>query len=445
MALPCSSFTLIPNQKFKRNNRCIKVPAVSTESSDASPLGHFQVLPLEIFYILLEYLHVKDISLMSITSKAISGHLISYISSPAGSHRLLRQDFHHADVVDGRRNTPVVEYYKALGLLYKRCTLLMPTRERLKYIRTIVSKVPCFKLNGCSSPSKCLGLLCYGAFLKILTAGWDELECNRVYTFICDSTDLQRKVQSLVGSKPGKSRKLEVRVRFFCRNVLLDHWTENNDIAFWLTRLLKPWPMVNQAQLLYIIFGPVNDENGQVAWLKMVEGAADENSLKGIADALKLLYTTESKEWTTDAVISLLDELSVCPHEWHMENNARLLILSGNRICFTFMASKAVNRRTVELAKLIVFLALVCEKDSYCMEWAVKMIQRVSKLFGTQQDRRSFMQNVENSFVGVIMSMVQSVGRNEDDSTFLDLFHLVNAQANLHKEILYLTLTSSSA
>lgn len=42
-----------------------------------------------------------------------------------------------------------------------------------------------------------------------------------------------------------------------------------------------------------------------------------------------------------------------------MENNARLLILSGNSICFTFMASKAVNGRTLELARLMVFLALV--------------------------------------------------------------------------------------
>lgn len=42
-----------------------------------------------------------------------------------------------------------------------------------------------------------------------------------------------------------------------------------------------------------------------------------------------------------------------------MENNARLLILSGNDICFTFMASKAVNGRAIELGNLVVFLTLV--------------------------------------------------------------------------------------
>lgn len=53
----------------------------------------------------------------------------------------------------------------------------------------------------------------------------------------------------------------------------------------------------------------------------------------------------------------------VVPREWLLENNAHLLILSGNSICFTFMASKAVNGRTLELARLVVFLALVSESQ----------------------------------------------------------------------------------
>ncbi|VTJ55302.1 Hypothetical predicted protein, partial [Marmota monax] len=142
-----------------------------------------------------------------------------------------------------------------------------------------------------------------------LTAGWDELECHRVYNFLCELTNLSRKMQTVVCGKPGSARKLELRIRLFCRNVLLDHWTHRSDSAFWLTRILKPWPMVNQARLLYIIFGPTSSQD-------------------------------------------------VVPREWLLENNAHLLILSGNNICFTFMASKAVNGRAIELARLIVFLAL---------------------------------------------------------------------------------------
>lgn len=42
----------------------------------------------------------------------------------------------------------------------------------------------------------------------------------------------------------------------------------------------------------------------------MIEGPTDESSLKGLADAIKLLYDTGTKEWTADDVISLVDELS---------------------------------------------------------------------------------------------------------------------------------------
>ncbi|XP_065433670.1 F-box only protein 47 isoform X2 [Chrysemys picta bellii] len=395
-----TSFTLIPNQKYRRSSRRSKpfCNTVDTDSESLSTLGNFKALPLEIFQMVLKYLSVKDISMLSMVSKAVSNRLINYISTSSGNRRLLLQDFHNLEISGKREGSCVLEHYRSLGLLLKRCTLLLPTKDRLKYIHKILSEVSCFKLSGCPSPLHCLGLQCYGVFLQTLTAGWDELECHRVFNFLCELSNLPRKVQTVVSSKPGSARKLELRIRLFCRSVLLNHWIHRSDSAFWLTRILKPWPMVNQARLLYIIFGPVSS-------------------------------------------------LNVVPREWLMENNARLLILSGNNICFTFMASKAVNGRAVELARLVVFLALVCEKDLYCMDWAVKMMQKVCKVFSTPGERNNFLQSVENAFAHMIMDMLQSVmsgDRDEEDSSFLNLFHLVNAQANFHKEILYLTMRSTS-
>ncbi|XP_053513059.1 F-box only protein 47 isoform X3 [Artibeus jamaicensis] len=418
-----TSFTLIPNQKYRRSNRrpsCVS----STLSSDSGPLsmlGDFRALPLEVFQIILRYLSVKDISILSMVSKTFSQHIINYISTASGSKRLLLQDFHNLELPGERQDSAILEHYRSLGLLFKRCTLLLPTKERLKYIHKILA--------------------------EILTAGWDELECHRVFNFLCELTSLSRKVQTTVFSKPGNARKLELRIRLFCRNVLLDHWTERSDSAFWLTCILKPWPMVNQARLLYIIFGPISPQDGQVVWQKMTEEPADESSLKGLADAINLLHDTGIKEWTADDVISLIDELSVVPREWLLENNARLLILCGNDICFTFMASKAVNGRTIELARLIVFLALVCEKELYCMDWTVKIMQRLCKVFSTSADKHNFLQNVANAFACIIMEMLQSVmsgDHDEEDRNFLNLFHLVHAQANFHKEVLYLTVDSAS-
>nr|XP_042138655.1 F-box only protein 47 isoform X2 [Peromyscus maniculatus bairdii] len=397
-----TSFTLIPNQKCKQ--RTNHQPSYFCNTPDLDPqflstLGNFKVLPLEIFHIILRYLSVKDIGMLSMVSKTVSQHIINYISTSSGSRRLLIQNFHNLDLSGTKEETRLLDHYRALGLLFKRCTLLLPTKDRLKYIHKILSEVSCFKFSGCSAPLQCVGLPCYGMFLQTLTAGWDELECHRVYNYLCELTNLSRKMQTVVCNKPGSSRKLELRIRLFCRNVLLDHWTQRSDSAFWLTRILKPWPMVNQARLLYIIFGPTAPQD-------------------------------------------------VVPREWLLENNARLLILSGNNICFTFMASKAVNGRAIELARLIVFLALVCEKELYCMDWTVRMMQKVCKVFSTAAERKSFLQSVANAFACVTMEMLQPImsgERDEDDRGFLNLFHLLHAQANFHKEVLYLTMNASSS
>ncbi|NWT09590.1 FBX47 protein, partial [Vireo altiloquus] len=432
-------------QRQRRSSRR-SCPAPGSDSLSA--LGDFQTLPLEIFQMVLNYLSVKDISMLSMVSKSISSRLINYISTSSGSRRLLLQDFHSAELPGRKEGASILEHYKSLGLLLKRCTLLLPTRDRLKYVHKVLSGVSCFKLNGCASPLHCLGLQCYGVFLQILTAGWDELECHRVFNFLWELSNLARKVQTVVSGKPGSARRLELRIRLYCRGVLLCPGSHRGDSAFWLTRILKPWPMVSQARLLYIIFGPVSSLDGHVVWHKMIEGPTDETSLKGLADAIKLLYGTEAREWTADDVISLVDELSVVPQEWLMENNARLLLLSGNSICFTFLASKAVNGRAVELARLMVFMALVCEKDLYCMDWAVKMMQKVCKVFSTPWERNNFLQCLESTFARMLMDLLQAVlagERDEEDSSFLNLFHLVNAQANFHKEILYLAMGSGSS
>ncbi|EHB09680.1 F-box only protein 47 [Heterocephalus glaber] len=302
-----TSFTRIPKQKHRCSNRRSSYFSSKrdSDSQHLSTLGSFKALPLEVFQIILNYLS---------------------------------------------------------GVLFKRCTLLLPTKERLKCIHRILSET--------------------------LTAGWDDRECQRVYNFLCELTNLSRKMQTVVCSKPGL-----------------------------------------------------------VVWQKMTEAPTDEPSLKGLADAIKLLYDTGTREWTADDIISLIDELSVVPREWLLENNAHLLILSGNNICFTFMASKAVNGRALELARLVVFLALVCEKELYCMDWAVRMMQRVSHVFSTPAERVNFLENVANTFACVTMEMLQSVmsgGLEEDNRGFLSLFHLVQAQASFHKEVLRVALDAAS-
>lgn len=49
----------------------------------------------------------------------------------------------------------------------------------------------------------------------------------------------------------------------FCREIFLDKASDLVEKGFWLCKILKPWPLVFQARLLYILYGPVNDDNGE--------------------------------------------------------------------------------------------------------------------------------------------------------------------------------------
>lgn len=39
--------------------------------------------------------------------------------------------------------------------------------------------------------------------LQTLIAGWDVLECNRVFTFLCDTTNLLQKTEAVIAAEPG--------------------------------------------------------------------------------------------------------------------------------------------------------------------------------------------------------------------------------------------------
>lgn len=39
---------------------------------------------------------------------------------------------------------------------------------------------------------------------KTLIAGWDKLECHRVFKFLCELTNLQNKVEAVLTERPGE-------------------------------------------------------------------------------------------------------------------------------------------------------------------------------------------------------------------------------------------------
>lgn len=52
------------------------------------------------------------------------------------------------------------------------------------------------------------------------------------------------------------------------------------------------------------------------------------------------------------------------------------------------------------------------------MDWAVKMMQKVCKVFGTPGERNYFLQCVENAFAHLIMDTLQAVLSGKPASSF---------------------------
>jgi len=57
----------------------------------------------------------------------------------------------------------------------------------------------------------------------------------------------------------GANPQLELHVRIFLRRVFLDDCSSESDKALWLNLVLKPFAMVDQARVLFLLFGPISN------------------------------------------------------------------------------------------------------------------------------------------------------------------------------------------
>ncbi|XP_013866917.1 F-box only protein 47 [Austrofundulus limnaeus] len=415
------------------------VRTILTRSQRTSVLGFFSRLPAEVFHMILDQLSVLDISVFCMVSKEITRHVMDYISSLSWKNKTIIQSFHFPVHLE---QSSTAEHYRHLGLLFKRCTLLLPTKERLKFSFSKFSEIPCFMMEECSV-SSCVGFSRLGVFLETLIAGWDELECQRVFNFLCELTNLMQKAEAVLKTIPGVRVYQELQLRLFCRHVLLDPWRNQPDCQFWLVHLLKPWPIVSQAQLLLVLYGPLLPD-GFIGWQNLVESVLPHATLWNLAKGILTLFgKLEVKGWTAESLLSILEEITVIPQPWHMENVARLLVLCGSNFCYTILANKAINGRLTEVSRLLIYIILVCERDGYPMSWAVKLVQQICKLFSSESEKFSFIQQLENKFAEITREFFESsLARDHfEDGQFLQtLSVLLESNVRFHTIFLHMLL-----
>ena len=82
--------------------------------------------------------------------------------------------------------------------------------------------------------------------------------------YCCILIRLEGRVHRVLCCAPSSFPAQERDIRLFHRHLfLVSARHSDKEYAFWLTQILKPWPITYQAKLLYLLTAP-EDENGML-------------------------------------------------------------------------------------------------------------------------------------------------------------------------------------
>ncbi|XP_071099492.1 F-box only protein 47-like [Haliotis cracherodii] len=406
-----------------------------------SPLGIFDILPLELKFYILKFCSVIDLSLMTITSKAMRNLIEGYrVTRPLSRHFLELPDPHVILPLD--EQAEYFKKYQRLGLLMKRSSCLYATKERLKFVNDFLTRMMCSNSKYCTEAVSCVALCSFGHFFHTVIAGWDDSECQKAYDVVCQHSCILKTLKYVVTGNPGYSMDQEMKCRVFLRRVFLDACPTSQDKAFWLSRILKPWPMVHQAKILYLLYGAETD--GELLWYDMCEStpSTSEESARQfgeIANIIQILYL-QSKEWSEDDIISVLDELTSYPDEWLAENVAHLLLMCGDQITSKLLISKAINGRIIELCSITTSFCLVCVKNNFSLSYVITMLQNIIKVMDSPKDRMTFINSMMDMFKELILDMHEYT--ESGDGHDGELYYLVMALSEFTKRVVHIAFKS---
>ncbi|XP_071955842.1 F-box only protein 47-like [Antedon mediterranea] len=398
-----------------------------------SVLGYFEILPAEIQYHIMKFLSVEELSILSLVSKAVRDFVLKYMLTPIKTNQFYPRP---CDSI-GRQTKllrmwiVVSNHFKNLGLLVKRATCLFPTKERLKIMEKFFSQLAYF-----SDSTSHDALSCYGSFLFVFVKGWEEKECHRAFTYVSDMHNFYKKLLPVLSNKPGFLKDQELLVRCFYRCVFLDRCENSNEFGVWLSFILRSLPIVYQARLIFILYGPLSNATEGVNWNAMSEDSDSYSNAGDLADlalAIKALF--KHKSCSDDDIISILEELTSCPKEWLMENTSYLLMLCGESICYKVLGSKAINGKMKELGRIITSFAVVFLHEELSIHWVVKLVLEIAFNLGSTKEVGSFFTSIMHTFSDCLMAL-------HTEGSDAEIQSMLRAQSEMLKEFMLLSIKS---
>ncbi|XP_023234385.1 F-box only protein 47-like isoform X1 [Centruroides sculpturatus] len=156
----------------------------------------------------------------------------------------------------------------------KRSTCLYPMKQRIMTSLEFINKFECNRKNKILNRSHFLQ--CCGKFIQTIIAGWNESECCSVHSILDNVSDIINILKYILTSFPGSNPEKEMYVRTYYRFIYLDYCWNSTDRNFWLSKILKPWPLKHQAKLLFLLYGFVRSD--KIQWFELLENIPEDYS-----------------------------------------------------------------------------------------------------------------------------------------------------------------------
>ncbi|TGZ73446.1 hypothetical protein CRM22_001516 [Opisthorchis felineus] len=200
-----------------------------------------------------------------------------------------------------------------------------------------------------------------------------------------------------------------------------------------LLHILSSYPIVHQARILFILYGPMH--KGRLMWRTMCENtAADSEQLSACFGELGsvLQNMLEIGAWTPEQTLSVLNEIIVMPDEWLAENVACLLYTSGSRLTSMLIRQKAVTGQVGELAVTLTSLCLVRVKIRSPLTDLVGLLDEACRAVPLS-DRRHFLDQLARAFQDVIVDLYET---DELEERIEDFSTILRAQAEFMRALM---------
>ena len=448
-----------------------KLTARSTEKEKVNILQ----LPEKLFHVILSHIDLQQLCAVSQVCHQFNKYTMSFVKTSSSIPII----FPSMTVDLGDQTGPLffisgsekkyslnkaeaVTNFKQLGILVKKMTCLLPTRERIVLCTRLMARLsPCTVM----SPTSTIMSLC-GTFIHQIVRGWADKEvvlAARLVFLTFNSGD-EGCVSSILapGYPLGSRPDTEMHVRNFLSSVFY------KEVAFgqehlWLEALLyQSCSAVNNSdtsmisRVLLLMSSPAKEESLQfgVQWEDHVEAIPASLSVASSRyHFLVCLINTLRKGQYSTMIPTILSSVFSSPSPWLPENVGSVLLLLGYDVCFLYLQhliNKLANRCDMctncfkDISVAIIGLALMTARFRWSFAPVIARMEEVIMQVSPQY-REDMLRAIWKALAEEVTDIRQSVGEDWATESSMHLFKVIRLIGQRMTEKAFMPLPPSSA